>query len=136
MNAFTSSLKSFVGITIKAILPQIENLGYNDQEIIDDINAENREDDIIKKNSREKRNKIMEKQREKFEKLKHEKNFNQLTGVKSTEYNLDRSNFKIIINNEMNYEEVDLFDKLNVDDNVVMINYRNYYKINTKDKNS
>ena len=76
----------------------------------------------------------MEKQREKFEKLKHEKNFNQLTGVKSTEYNLDRSNFKIIINNEMNYEEVDLFDKLNVDDNVVMINYRNYYKINTKIK--
>ena len=49
MNAFTSSLKSFVGITIKAILPQIVNLGYNDQEIIDDINAENREDDIIKK---------------------------------------------------------------------------------------
>ena len=32
MNAFTSSLKSFVGITIKAILPQIVNLGYNDQE--------------------------------------------------------------------------------------------------------
>ena len=76
----------------------------------------------------------MEKQKENFEKLKHEKNFNQLTGVKSTEYNLDRSNFKIIINNEMNYEEVDLFDKLNVDDNVVMINYRNYYKINTKIK--
>jgi len=75
--------------------------------------------------------------RKEFEKMKKEflnklifdEEFNKLVGIESTNFELDRSMFKIELNNKMNYETIEFFDMINTNINVVLVSCGKYHKI-------